>query len=687
MTRSARKLAIIFLLLAGLSAASLTADAQGTGAQAPASNGHGIDLASMDTSVTPCQDFYQYANGKWLANNPVPADYASWGAFNELSNRNLDVLHSILEKASSDTSAQSDSNDGKLGRFYKVGMDESAIEAQGAGPLAPEQALIANVHDVPSLLQEIAHLHHEEVGAVFRFGSDQDAKDSTQVIAYLGQGGLGLPDRDYYLKQDSATKAIRDAYTAHVAKMFVLLGDSQDMANTESATVVGIETQFAQAEMSRVQLRDPNATYHKMTPADLDALTPHIRWKTYFSAIGVKSPGNINVGEPDFLKALDGMMTTVPMSDWRTYLRWHLISSTAPYLSSAFVNEDFAFSGQVLSGRKEILPRWKRVVNVINRQMGEALGQLYVQQQFSPQAKKRALAMVANLRAILRDDLATVSWMSEPTRQAAIKKLDAYTVKIGYPDKWRDYSKLAVDQNAYVLDVLEANRFDFDRDVSKIGKPVDRKEWGMTPPTVNAYYNPSLNEIVFPAGILQPPFFDPEADDAVNYGAIGAVIGHEMTHGFDDQGRQFDPKGNLSNWWTPDDEANFKARAALIAQQFDSYEPLPGTHINGELTLGENIADLGGVKIAYLALERSLAGKPRTLIDGFTPEQRFFIAFAQIWRENMRPEAERLQLATDPHSPPRYRVLGPLANTPEFAKAFGCQPSGQGGTAQPVSLW
>jgi len=312
-----------------------------------------------------------------------------------------------------------------------------------------------------------------------------------------------------------------------------------------------------------------------------------------------------------------------------------------------------------------------------------------VQEAFSPQAKKQALAMVANLRGVLRDDLATVSWMSEPTRQAAIKKLDAYTVKIGYPDKWRDYSKLAVDQDSYVLNVLDANRFAFDRDVRKIGRPVDRKEWGMTPPTVNAYYDPRLNEIVFPAGILQPPFFDPQADDAVNYGAIGAVIGHEMTHGFDDQGRQFDPKGNLSDWWTPADEANFKARASLIAEQFDSYEPLPGTHINGELTLGENIADLGGLKIAYLALERSLAGKPRTLIDGFTPEQRFFLAFAQIWRENMRPEAERLQLATDPHSPPRYRVLGPLSNMPEFAKAFGCTPASPSGTLahQAVSLW
>jgi putative endopeptidase len=646
---------------------------------------HGLDLSDLDTSVNPCQDFYSYVNGKWIAATTIPPEYTRWGSFEQLHERNLAVLHGILDAAAADTKAKPDSVEGKVGRFYRVGMDTDKIEADGAKPLAPEFAGIAAVHDALSLQDEMAHLQRIGVGTVWGVGAGQDAAHSDRVILGLRQGGLSLPDRDYYLKDDDATKAIRTAYVGHISKMFQLLGDAPADADAEAQKVLALETQFAQVSLSRVERRDPKATYHPMTLAQVQSSAPGIDWDRYFAAIGVKNPGTIDLSMPKFFAAVGPMMSSVPMDDWKTYLRWRLISTEAGKLSSPFVNERFRFFGQTLSGAKELPPRWKQVEAATDGALGEDLGQLYVVRAFSPQAKARALAMVLNLKASLRDRIQTVDWMGPDTKKEALAKLDRLTIKVGYPDKWRDYSKFKVDAGTYVGNSMESSEYEFQRDLDKLGKPVDRTEWGMTPPTVNAYYNPAMNEIVFPAGILQPPFFDAKADDAVNYGGIGAVIGHEMTHGFDDQGRQFDSHGNLRDWWTAADAKNFSTRAQGIIAQYSGYEPLPELHLNGNLTIGENIADIGGVKIAYLALEKALGDKPRTPIDGFTPEQRFFLAFAHIWRETARPEAVRLGVATDPHSPGRFRVTGVLADTPEFKQAFHC-PETTDGTAA-ISLW
>lgn len=665
-------------LLLGLSLISVPVQAQ--------SAAHGVDLAAIDTTASPCTDFYQYANGKWLASHPIPADRPSFGGFSELFDRNQAVLHQIVDSAAAGPQAPKGSVKRKIADFYKSGMDTAQIERDGAQPLAPELARIAAVSDTPSLEAEIAHLHKIGVSAVFGFGVGADEKDSLHTIADVGQGGLGLPDRDYYTKTDPKSVALRAAYTAYVARMLALLGDDPAAAATEAQTVLALETQMAQVSMTRVERRDPNATYNKMTLAQLDALSPGFSYAPYFAAVGAPDPGPLIVGQPKFFAAVGGLLKTVPLADWKTYLRWHLISSTAPYLSENFVAENFAFRGTTLSGVTVNQPRWKRVLRETDGELGEGLGQLYVAQAFPPAAKARALLLVQNVKAALRTRLQSLDWIGEDTRRQALVKLDKMRIKIGYPDHFRDYSKLQVNSPSYVVNVLAANQFDFNRDLAKLGHPVDRSEWGMTPPTVNAYYSPSGNEIVFPAGILQPPFFDPKADDASNYGGIGAVIGHEMTHGFDDQGRQFDGNGNLKDWWTAADKKRFQQRADGVAAQFDQFVAVDDAHVNGHLTLGEDIADLGGVKIAYLAFERSQIGKPRVKIGGFTPEQRFFLAFAQIWRENVRPEALRLSLATDPHAPNKFRVLGPLANLPEFAEAFPC-PAGDAPKPAGVTIW
>ena len=648
---------------------------------------HGVDLAAIDTSASPCTDFYQYANGKWLASHPIPADRGSIGGFSELYDRNQAVLHQIVDQAVAGPPAPKGSVKRKIADFYRSGMDTARIERDGASPLALEFARIAAVSDTPSLEAEIAHLHKIGVGAVWNFGVGADEKSSLHTIAEVGQGGLGLPDRDYYTRTDAKSVALRAAYTAHIARMLQLLGDAPSTANTEAQTILALETQLAAASMTRVERRDPNATYNKMTLAQMDALSPGFSYAPYFAAVGAADPGPLIVGQPKFFAAVGGLMKTVPLADWKTYLRWHLISSTAPYLSAKFVDENFAFRGTTLGGATQNQPRWKRVLRETDSELGEGLGQLYVAEAFPPAAKARALTLVQNVKSALRTRLASLDWIGEDTRRQALVKLDKMRIKIGYPDHWRDYSKLEVSSPSYVVNVLAANRFDFNRDLAKLGKPVDRSEWGMTPPTVNAYYSPSGNEIVFPAGILQPPFFDPKADDASNYGGIGAVIGHEMTHGFDDQGRQFDGNGNLKDWWTAADKKRFQQRADGVAHQFDGFVAVDDAHVNGHLTLGEDIADLGGVKIAYLAFEKSQIGRPRVKIGGFTPEQRFFLAYAQIWRENVRPEALRLSLATDPHAPNKFRVLGPLANLPEFAQAFPC-PAGETHTAAArVNIW
>lgn len=634
---------------------------------------HGVQLSSLDKTCNPCQDFFHYANGSWLKSNPIPAAYPSWARFTELALRNREHLHQILEKASQDRAAAAGSNEQKIGDYYASCMNVSQSDAAGAKPLQPEFDRIAAISNARDLQAELARLHLLGVGALFNFGSTPDLKNSSQVIAGADQGGLGLPDRDYYLKTDEKSKQLRDEYVAHVAKMLALLGDSSAQSVAEAKTVMGIETTLAQASMSRVERRDPDKTYHKMTVAQLQALTPNFTWQTYFQEIGAPPVPSVDVAEPEFFEAVNQELASVSINAWKTYLRWHLLNSTARWLSQPFVDENFNFGGRILQGTKEQLPRWQRCVASTDNQLGEALGQLYVKEYFPPEAKVRAKKMVNDLIAALRDDLQTLPWMGPATRKEALAKLDAFTVKIGYPDKWRDYSAYHVDRGPFVLDVLRGNEFEDRRDLNKIGKPVDRNEWGMTPPTVDAYNNGAMNEIVFPAGILQPPFFDPKADDASNYGGIGAVIGHEMTHGFDDEGRKFDAHGNLRDWWTPEDEKNFNARAQCIVNQFDHYIAIDNIHENGKLVLGESIADLGGLTIAYNALEKDLKGKPRPLIDGYTPEQRFFLAYGQIWASTDRPEFVRLMVNLNPHPLNRFRAIAAPSNMPAFAKAFGCK--------------
>ena len=633
-----------------------------------------IDPKNMDTSVKPGDDFFRYANGAWVKRTEIPPEYSRWGAFNELIEHNNDALHAIAEQASTtsvDPKLAPETQ--KVGDYYAGGMDEKTIEAQRTQPLEEEFKRIDGIKDRADLLAEIAHLHTIGIEAFFGFGAGQDAKDSSRDIAQAVQGGLGMPDRDYYTKQDADMKEKRQKYVAHVTQMLTLLGEPAEKAAEDAKKIMALETKLAEASRTRVQLRDPIKNYNKMGAQQLQDLTPDWNWSDYFKTIDLVAPGDINVRQPEFFKAANDLFKATSMEDWKAYLRWHLIDATAPHLSKDFVDENFNFNERVLRGTEQIKPRWKRVIMSEDGDIGEALGKLYVAFYFPPEAKARALELVNNLKEALADRIKTLEWMDEPTKQEALKKLAAFTVKIGYPDKWLDYSLLQIDRGPFVLNAMRAAQFEADRDIKKIGKPVDRTDWGMTPPTVNAYYNSNMNEIVFPAGILQPPFFYANADDAVNYGAIGAVIGHEMTHGFDDQGRQFDAKGNLRDWWTPKSAAEFKKRSGAIVQQYNEYQPLPGLHVNGELTQGENIADIGGVKLAYAALQKALDKHPEERnkkIDGFTPEQRFFLSFAAIWRQKVRDEDQKLRLTTDPHSPGQFRVNGPLSDLPEFQKAF-----------------
>jgi putative endopeptidase len=634
---------------------------------------HGFDLADLDTTCKPCEDFFNYATGGWIKRNPIQPEYASWGRFNALQNHNQEVLRQVLEAAALDKKAAG-SIEQKIGDFYSACMNTEAIEASGIKPIEPELERIAAIGNLAELQDEVAHLQSQGTRVLFGFGSEQDDKNSQQVIGAASQGGLGLPDRDYYTKEDDKSKQLRDQYVQHIAKMMELAGDSADKASAEARTVLTIETQLAQNSKTRVERRDPESNYHKMDPAGLRALTPDFSWDTYFRNVGFVNIHEVNVGQPEFFKALDKELKSVPISDWRIYLRWHLIRASAPALSGKFVDENFNFYGRTLTGAKEIQPRWKRCVNATDRALGEALGQKYVEKVFPPQAKQRAHEMVQNLVAALHSDIETLPWMSDPTRKQALAKLAAMNLKIGYPDKWRDYSSYQVARDSYVENLQRGSAFEFHRELAKIDKPVDRNEWDMSPPTVNAYYDPNMNEIVFPAGILQPPFFDAKADDALNYGGIGAVIGHEMTHGFDDQGAQYDAQGNLHNWWTPEDLKNFKERTACVEKQFDSFVVVDDLHENGKLVLGESIADLGGLTLAHMAFDRTLTGKPEPpKVDGFTPEQRFFLSFARIWGTIARPEYERMMTTVDPHPLPRFRAAGALMNMTAFAKAFDCQ--------------
>jgi predicted metalloendopeptidase len=668
--RSPRLVAVAFYAAAWFfvvgAVASLTARSSGT-------ISHGFDLSDLDTTCKPCADFYQYATGGWRARNPIPPAYSSWGQANVIGDRNQQILRQILEAAAQDRHAAPGSIEQKIGDFYGSCMDETRIEAAGATPLLPELDRIAKIASAADLEAETTRLQIIGVDAMFGFGSTQDFKDSTQVIGDAEQGGLGLPDRDYYLRPDDASQKLRDQYVAHVARMFILLGDAPDAAAAEAKTVMTVETQLAQASSTRVELRDPAANYHRMTPAELQAQTAHFVWADYFRETGFPDIAEVNLEQPKFFQQLDQMLVSVPLADWKTYLRWHLVDEAAPLLSSKFVNENFDFYGKTLQGTTELRPRWKRCITATDHDLGEALGQKYVEQVFPPEAKAAALQMVHNLMAALRADMETLTWMGPDTRKQAEAKLDSMTLKIGYPDKWRDYSAYQVTRDSYLENAFRGEAFESRRNLAEIGKPVDRTEWEMTPPTVNAYYNPLMNEIVFPAGILQPPLFDPSADDALNYGAMGSIIGHEMTHGFDDEGSQFDAQGNLRDWWTPEDHKNFEARADCIAKQFDAFAVQGDLHENGKLVEGESIADLGGLTISHLAFENAEAGKTAAPIDGMTPDQRFYLSYAHSWAENSRPERERLLTNTDPHPLPRFRVDGPLSNLPEFAAAYGCQ--------------
>jgi putative endopeptidase len=655
----------------GLAAAMLAAAAASTAAvRAPAAVARGA-VACADTTGLACRDFYTFANQAWLDSTRIPAIYPAWGAFYELQEHNETVLKAVLEDAAS-LRADASNPYARLGTYYATCMDSAGAESAGAAPLRAELARIDAAATPAGLAAEAGRLRRLQASPLFSVYGAQDDKASTHEVLTMSQSGVGLPDRDYYLKTDSASVALRGEYVAHVGRVLRLVGEPPAQAQSDAQTILRIETELARASMTRVQQRDPNLIYHKLSMAQVRALAPNFDWTAFLRETGAPAVDSVLVRQPDFIAAVGRLLRTVPAADWRAYFRWHLANAEAPRLSSAFVNEDFAFRKR-FTGATELQPRWKRCLAETDNGLGEMLGEAYVQRAFPPAAKARANEMVRNLRAALAERIRGLAWMSDGTRQQALAKLDAFQQKIGYPDRWRDYSALQVRPGAFAANAIEAERFEFDRQMRKIGRPVDRTEWGMTPPTVNAYYNPTMNEIVFPAGILQPPFFDPNADDATNYGAMGAVIGHEATHGFDDQGRQYDAAGNLRDWWTAEDAARYTAQAERIVNQFGGYTAVDTLHLNGRLTAGENIADLGGLTIAYAALQKAMEGRPRTTIGGFTPEQRFFLGWAHVWRELRRPEYQRMLTTIDPHSPSQWRVNGPLSNMPEFAQAFGCK--------------
>jgi putative endopeptidase len=634
-----------------------------------------LDPASMDQRIDPCVDFFTYSCGGWLKKNPIPPDQSSWAAYSKVQDEDTAQLRGILEAAEI-PSADRDATHRKIGDYYAACMDEKAVEAAGIKPLLPhldEIDKLSSKAGLAELASDRAFSSGYRRSTLFRFSSDQDAKDSSQEIAETDQGGLGLPDRDYYFKDDAKSKELRTAYIAHVKKMFELLGDKTETAAAEAQTVMRIETALAQGSMTRVERRDPQKLYHKMSVQELQTLSPSFAWQVYFTKVGLPSLSSLNVAAPGFAKALSAEIDKEDLSSWKTYLRWHLVSANARYLPAAIVNEDFAFYGKTLAGTEQIEPRWKRCTQDVDEDLGEALGQAYVEKYFSPEAKQQALKMVKEIEAAMQQDIESLSWMSDPTKQRALEKLHAVANKIGYPDRWRDYSKLEIIRGDEMGNVLRARQFEFNRQLAKIGKPVDRGEWGMTPPTVNAYYDPQMNDINFPAGILQAPLFDPASDAAPNYGNTGGTIGHELTHGFDDEGRQFDAQGNLRDWWTASDEKEFVQRAACISDQYSTYTIIDDIKINGKLTLGEDVADLGGLILAYMAWKQDTQGQNLQPIDGLTPEQRFFVGYGQSWCGATRDETKRMRATVDPHSPEKYRTNGVVSNMPEFQQAFHCK--------------
>jgi endothelin-converting enzyme/putative endopeptidase len=630
----------------------------------------GFDISALDTKVDPCADFYQYACGTWRVRNPIPADRARWGRFDQLRERNLDTLRNILEQASIDDPNRSPIEQ-KIGDYYAACMDEQAIDRKGIEPIEPQLDRIAALQDKSGLANEVARLHGMGADVLFSFSSRQDFMNSREVIAQADQGGLGFPDRVFYLKNDAVE--LREKYLEHVANMFELLGELREKAERKAQAVMNIETALAAGSMDFVSRRDPAKIYHKMPRRELiSSLNPSFAWPKYLSETNAPSSETLNVAVPDFFKRLDSLIKNTDLEDWKAYLTWHLVHSQAALLPSPFVNENFNFYGKTLTGAKELRPRWKRCVAFVDGDLGEALGQKYVERTLGAEGKKRTLRMVRGIEKALEKDIAELSWMSPETKRKAIAKLHAITNKIGYPDRWRDYSALKITRGDALGNSQRASQFEFRRQLAKIGKPVDRTEWGMTPPTVNAYYSAQMNTVNFPAGILQPPFFDKNRDDAVNYGAIGVVIGHELAHGFDDEGRQFDAKGNLRDWWLEQDAKQLEERAQCFVNEYSGFTAVDDVKENGKLTLGENTADNGGVRLAYMAMLDDIAGKTMPDIEGFTPEQRLYIGFAQIWCENVTDDWARLSALTNQHSPGKDRVNGVVQNMVEFQKAFGC---------------
>lgn len=649
----------------------------------------GFSVDNIDKAINPCTDFYQYSCGNWLKKTQIPADQSSWGSFDELHERNLTILRDILTKVSNDDSNRNPI-DQKIGDFYDACMDEQAVNAKGIDPLKPELDHLAAVTDKKSLIDAIARDHLLGSNAFFDFGSDADLHDASMDIAVLDQSGLSLPDRDYYIKDTPKMIEMRKHLVEYVTQAFTLAGQTPQQAANSARIVLRVETALANAEMDRTLRRDPKNIDHKMDRERVSAVTPNLYLTQYLKDVGSPDFKSLNVLNPEFFQKLNGILDAESLEALKVYATWHVLRLAAPWLSDPFVQANFQYR-KALTGQAEIQPRWKRCVNATDNALGEALGQRYVELTFGADGKQRMLKMVVALEQSLGEDINNLTWMSPETKKQAQLKLAAITNKIGYPDKWRDYSKLAIVRGDLLGNFFRANEFESQREINKIEKPVDRNEWGMTPPTVNAYYNPSLNEIVFPAGILQPPFFDKEMDDAINFGGIGLVIGHELTHGFDDEGRQFDPQGNLRDWWTAEDAKRFEARASCISKEYGGFVAVDELKLNGKLTLGENTADNGGARIALMALQHEIAQDPTAKaaqkIDGYTPDQRFFLGFGRVWCEKRRPEFERMLVSTDPHSPSKYRVDGTVENMPEFEQAWSCKAGDAMVSADACRVW
>jgi predicted metalloendopeptidase len=645
----------------------------------------GIDTAAMNKSADPCVDFYQYACGNWIASNPLPSDRARWGRFTELSNHNEKVLLDILQGASVVTQKRSPL-DTKIGDAFAACMDTAAINKRGLDPVKPELDRINSMQRMPEVVDELARLHRSGIGVLFNFAARPDPKDSNRTIAGIAQGGLSLPDREYYLKTDPKSVEIRRRFVEHMKKIFQLAGDSVEAAGLKAQTVLDLETILAGDSMDRVSLRDPNKTYHIMSRQDAAALTPNFAWDQYFAAAGAPAFETLNVAQPEYFKKISADLAGRPIDAWRAYFAYHLLRQAAPALPEAFENEAFDFWGRYMTGAKEQRPRGARCVVTVDRQLGDLLGRKYIELTFGPDAKAQITQLVDALEKAMGEDIRTLPWMTEDTKKAALAKLKAITNNVGSPQKWREYDKLSIARDDFYGNGLRSAQAAWQQRIEKIGKPTDKTEWGMTTPTVNAFYSPQNNTINFPAGILQPPFFDPKRDIALNFGGVGAVIGHEMTHGFDDQGRKFDGDGNLRDWWTAADGAEFDNRAACIANEYSAFTAVDDVKLNGRLTLGENSADNGGLRIALMALQDTLKGK-EDKVEGFTPEQRLFLGFGQIWCENTAPQEIRARAMTDPHSPGRFRVNGTVQNMPEFQKAFSCKAGQPMVSANACRVW